>query len=401
MSGKKRCPQCHRPKNRAIQEQVARGECCSLPGCVFQQEIRQALSGAGIRIRTRPGPEIDIRPRPDPIGETIRIGPVIRTGRTTPDWLTLRNVLIAVGSLIVLIIWLANRLPVPQNLRHEALGADSVTVRWDNAGDGLSYQVYISKQNAPSSAITIGEQKATTSINVINMDSNTSYYFWVTSIDGERESRKSSVHQVRTASPIYGISLSQRSPYTFSSTTVGYGQQSAHTVTVRNTGNHATGSLTIGLSGANANRFTLSETSLESISASGSKTFTIRPNNGLAAGSYNATAIVSGSNITSQSFNVSFSVTIATTSTASQPSLIGTTWNRTDNTGRQFTMSFPRGDVVAILIRNRDGSLERDEGRFILRGDVLTLNFGGHTESYTYSPQRIVNRSNQFIVFTR
>ncbi|MCL1811322.1 MAG: choice-of-anchor D domain-containing protein, partial [Methanomassiliicoccaceae archaeon] len=108
---------------------------------------------------------------------------------------------------------------------------------------------------------------------------------------------------------IYGISLSQTGTYDFGTATAGYSEQTARTVTVENTGNQPTGDLTIALSGTNSSSFILSKTSIDSLGKSGSGTFTVRPDTGLAVGTYSATVTVSGGpNITAQSFNVSFRV---------------------------------------------------------------------------------------------
>ena len=103
---------------------------------------------------------------------------------------------------------------------------------------------------------------------------------------------------------------------TFSAATVGYGVQTSHNVTVNNTGNQATGSLNVTLSGSNASGFTLSRTSISSINVGGSSSFTIAPRTGLAAGTYTATVTVSGgASITSHSFTVSFTVNSASSNT--------------------------------------------------------------------------------------
>ena len=111
--------------------------------------------------------------------------------------------------------------------------------------------------------------------------------------------------------PIYGISLNPSMTHTFPAATFGYGTQTAHSVTVNNTGNQLTGNLTVVLSGTNASSFTLSTTSISSIAVSGYSSFTVRPNTGLAVGTYTATVAISGSNVTSQSFTVSFTVNAA------------------------------------------------------------------------------------------
>ena len=101
---------------------------------------------------------------------------------------------------------------------------------------------------------------------------------------------------------------------TFTAATVGYGAQTAHSVTVINeNGSGATGDLTVALSGTNANSFTLSKTTISSIAASGSDSFTVVPNTGLAVGTYTATVTVdkaagNTNSIIAQSFDVSFTV---------------------------------------------------------------------------------------------
>jgi uncharacterized membrane protein len=112
-----------------------------------------------------------------------------------------------------------------------------------------------------------------------------------------------------TTAPSYGISLSETGTYTFTPAITGYGTQNPRTVTVSNTGNQATGSLTIGKSGTNAVSYTLSKTSIANIITGGSDSFTVVPNTGLAAGTYTAVIVVSGGNGILETFNVSFTVT--------------------------------------------------------------------------------------------
>ncbi|WP_461257686.1 SUMF1/EgtB/PvdO family nonheme iron enzyme [Treponema sp. R80B11-R83G3] len=127
--------------------------------------------------------------------------------------------------------------------------------------------------------------------------------------------------------PTYGISLSHDGIYTFTQAVYGYGAQTSHSITITNTGNQPTGSLTIALSGANSDSFTLSKTSITNIAASGTDTFTVRPNTGLAAGTYTATVTVSGGNSITAGFAVSFVVSkksITITPTSGQSKVYGT-----------------------------------------------------------------------------
>ncbi len=108
--------------------------------------------------------------------------------------------------------------------------------------------------------------------------------------------------------PVYSINVSESSSYTFDGQTEGYGAVAPHTVMVSNTGNQAIGALSVTLSGTGADCFMLSGTSIDSIAESGSDSFTIKPKEGLAAGTYTATVTVSGSNGISASFDVNFTV---------------------------------------------------------------------------------------------
>ena len=67
--------------------------------------------------------------------------------------------------------------------------------------------------------------------------------------------------------PTYGISLSKTGTYTFTAITEGGSVPAPETVIVTNTGNQATGALTVALSGTNAGSFTLTGTPLSSIAA--------------------------------------------------------------------------------------------------------------------------------------
>jgi hypothetical protein len=120
-----------------------------------------------------------------------------------------------------------------------------------------------------------------------------------------------------------GISLSRTEDYIFPPATVGYDAREPLTVTVTNTGGKATGSLAVGLSGDNSGSFTLSTTSIASLAVAAADTFTVAPNDGLAAGTYTAAVTVSGgSGIAAQTFGLSF--TVYAQGTASS---IGLSWS--------------------------------------------------------------------------
>jgi len=105
-----------------------------------------------------------------------------------------------------------------------------------------------------------------------------------------------------------GITLSQTGTHTFAERDEGYNRVAARTITVRNNRNQATGILNVDLYGRDSGDFVLSTNRISSIARNGSSTFTIRPADGLGAGSYFATVEVSGSDGIFASFNVSFTV---------------------------------------------------------------------------------------------
>ena len=115
------------------------------------------------------------------------------------------------------------------------------------------------------------------------------------------------------------ISLSQTDPHTFPAATVGYDNPDSLTVYVTNTGNAATGALTVSLFGDNSDAFVVKPDTIESIApngnadgnGNGNNSFTVTPKTGLTAGTYTATVKVSGTDIVTQSFDVEFTVKAA------------------------------------------------------------------------------------------
>ena len=105
----------------------------------------------------------------------------------------------------------------------------------------------------------------------------------------------------------YSVSLSP-ADVLFDDAEEGYSVPEAKTVTVENTGNVATGALTVALSGDTASSFTLSKSSISDIAISGNDTFTVVPKEGLAVGTYSETIKVSGEKIMPVTINVSFEV---------------------------------------------------------------------------------------------
>ncbi|MDR1802747.1 MAG: fibronectin type III domain-containing protein [Treponema sp.] len=111
----------------------------------------------------------------------------------------------------------------PLNVRAETPETDRVTISWNSAGSGISYRVYYSTQNDPSRANTYVSASGT-SISVSNLNSNTNYFFWVSSIRNGQESAKSSVVSVRTTvlQPILQMTLQNLQP---SSSAVLFGKE--------------------------------------------------------------------------------------------------------------------------------------------------------------------------------
>jgi uncharacterized repeat protein (TIGR02543 family) len=122
---------------------------------------------------------------------------------------------------------------------------------------------------------------------------------------------------VEVVAPVYGITLKKTSGGTpldaaatlsFPDATDFYATApAALSVTVTNTGNTDTSALTA----STDSEFTLSSGgAIASIAAGSTSTFTVRPLIGLGAGTHTAIVTVSGSNISSVSFNVSFEVLV-------------------------------------------------------------------------------------------
>jgi uncharacterized repeat protein (TIGR02543 family) len=110
--------------------------------------------------------------------------------------------------------------------------------------------------------------------------------------------------------PVYGISL-DTGDYIFPAVAEEYGAQTPLSVAVTNTGNQATGPLSVALSGADAGDFAVSLTTINDIAIGGIGTFAVAPNTGLAAGPHTATVTVSGGNGITSDFDVSFTVNAA------------------------------------------------------------------------------------------
>ena len=164
-------------------------------------------------------------------------------------------------------------------------------------------------------AVTTGSATRTLTVNATAAAVAGTYYFRVT-IDGT-----TSGVGVLTVVPAltYSISASPGSP-SFGSLQTPYTQPAAQTVTVTNTG---TGAVTLSALPAVPN-YTLTALSATSLGPGATATFTIRPNAGLAAGTYNALFNVTGSNSVSATVNPTFAVTADPPGSATNPFKVGT-----------------------------------------------------------------------------
>lgn len=129
--------------------------------------------------------------------------------------------------------------------------------------------------------------------------------------------------------------------------------QTPEEVTITNTGNVATGELTVSLSGEGAAGFTLKKNSdisntinISSIAKDSYDTFTVAPKADLPAGTYTATVTVSGPNIVSKAFIVSFNV------------------NAPSNPGGSYTPTIQKPTIIAD---------EGSETTLSIYGDKLTI----------------------------
>lgn len=193
------------------------------------------------------------------------------------------------------------------------------TVTVNNTGTKATGELTVTLSGNDSGSFTLSKA----SINSITSGGNDSFtvtpktglaagtYTAIVTVSGENGISESFDVSFTVNAATYGVSLSQSGTYTFPAAAVGYPAQQAYSITVNNTGNQATGGLTVALSGNDGGSFTLSKASIDSIVVSGNDSFTITPKTGLAEGTYTATVAVSGGNNISAAFNVSFTVSAA------------------------------------------------------------------------------------------
>jgi len=121
------------------------------------------------------------------------------------------------------------------------------------------------------------------------------------------------VSKVYTAKHTYGFTLNPSSNFTFPAKTEGYKNVDTYEAVV---GNTSTTSVTVkaSLSGTNASAFILEGCNNITLTVLGVPSkcgITVKPKIGLLAGSYKAIVTISGANLTSKSFTISFTVNSA------------------------------------------------------------------------------------------
>jgi len=153
-----------------------------------------------------------------------------------------------------------------------------------------------------------------TALTFTGLQPNTSYHVFARASASDTNNAgavRRTTTAIKTLEAPYVISLNKSGTFALTSANFNYGTRSAQAIKVNNTGTTATGDLDIVLSGLDAGSFeivTPASQTLKSIGKGSSRSFTIRPVEGLKAGTYSATVTVSNANVTARSFNVSFKV---------------------------------------------------------------------------------------------
>ncbi|MDR1755231.1 MAG: glycoside hydrolase N-terminal domain-containing protein, partial [Eubacterium sp.] len=130
-------------------------------------------------------------------------------------------------------------------------------------------------------------------------------------------------------------------------------------VRVNNAGTEATGALTVELSGAGSDGFTLSTDTIPRINAASSARFTVTPKSGLEKGVYNATVTVVGDSVVQKTFDVSFTV--------GDPEKYTLTFdgNKSDGGTPPTDPLSPYDDQTEAVLPDNTGNLTRGEFVFV------------------------------------
>ncbi len=183
---------------------------------------------------------------------------------------------------------------------------------------------------------------------------------------------------VNATVPQRSIKLDVENTYTFPEVTVDYGTHAAKKVTITNIGKLATGDLTVALSGGEASNFTVAPNTISIEKTNDTAIFYVAPKNDLSVGTYTETVTVSGENIVSQSFNVSFTVKAAVTKTLTSIAVTTSPTKTTYTAGETFD---PTGMVVTATYS--DGTTKEVTDYTFTPNTALTTNDASITISYT------------------
>jgi hypothetical protein len=307
----------------------------------------------------------------------------------------------------------------PSNVRTGSISTNSVSLHWDSVGSGRSYRVYFHTQNNSANAGYLSS--TSTTFTVPSLASNTTYYFWVATVQDNQVSVLSPVQQATTTrqtettpsapTPQQNTSFDQARTITSGTTTnatlqvnVSHYyriQAGAGTLTVYTTGNIDT---EIWLYNSNRNQLQYDDDSGANSNARISRT--------VSAGTYFIR--VGGYRNASGAYALYVSLQPTQTSTQNQnssspqTSLAGTTWeyiNQSDS-GNRYRLSFSGSDSVTFEIYSSNGSrqLEKHNGTYTLQGNSLAvaINYpeGRITDRFTFTAQTsIVNNQNRAIVY--
>ena len=86
------------------------------------------------------------------------------------------------------------------------VSSDNVKLWWNDVGSGYSYRVYYHTQNDPNAANVKSILATQNQVTVLNLESNTNYYFWITTVQGHQESAKSHPPVIVTTASQYNFS---------------------------------------------------------------------------------------------------------------------------------------------------------------------------------------------------
>ena len=228
----------------------------------------------------------------------------------------------------------------------------TVTFTSDEAGTYF-YKVVDSGAEAPTNIVSGTSTDMAIGENTINLTNLTAgakdIYIVAKDAAGNVSDSTFKIEIPAYVAPSYSISIDPTS-LDFGSVNVGYATApAAKTVTITNTGNQ-----TFTLTQPTATNFDIGTLSATELAAGATATFTVQPKTGLAAGSYNETLAISGSNNTNASITVSF--TVEQRSSGGGPTTYAVTAPDAENgTVRVSPSRASRGTTVTITVTPDEG----------------------------------------------